>query len=115
MFSKIHYTCWACHRRSWYSVNNGCVVFFDKFIRGRRVSFIGLKCPKCFAEGSIRDKNPIPFLFVHKIKVASRQQFFAVLSSQLRLSDVGFFVKPPTINLTSPRRHDNRNIIKPLL
>lgn len=77
----MQFKCKVCHKRSWWTPNNHNVVFFSKFVRGRRISFIKFRCPKCLASGEFRDKNPILFLFVKSVKIAPRVQFFGVVPS----------------------------------
>lgn len=88
---KFKTTCRMCHRQS---------MFRPTLIDGGR-RFI-LVCPKCNSRGIFRNKDYVPFLFVKNIRLASRQ-YFAVLSSQHLLGDVGFIIKPLQF-VNSPHR-----------
>ena len=102
----VRLRCKNCHRRVTikpiYSRDNRWVLF---------------RCPKCWAEGSFRNKNYIPFLFVTRITLASRQ-YFAVLNPSHRRVGVGARIgfKPPMNNSLSnssaEHRKPNHNILK---
>jgi hypothetical protein len=59
---------------------------------GHKLLFV---CPKCHSRGVFRNKNYIPFLFVSKICLASRQYIGVLRPSQLRLRGARIGYKTP--------------------
>ena len=106
--NMVRLRCKKCHRRVTikpvYSRDNRWVIF---------------RCPnfKCNAEGVFKNKNYIPFLFVKKISLVSRQQFFAVLNpTHRKMGDARIGFKPPMNyskkNSSAEHRKPNHNILK---
>lgn len=65
---KVRMRCKVCGRR----VSILPVVF----ARGRLARFT---CPLCLASGVFRNRDFVPFLFVHSVRVVSRAQYWGVL------------------------------------
>jgi hypothetical protein len=85
----MRFRCKVCHKR---------VNIHPTFIWGGRKILFKCPNPKCMVEGVFRNKDYVPFLFVRKISLVSRQYFGVLRPSQLRLGDARFGnFKPPTI------------------
>jgi hypothetical protein len=98
--------CKVCHKR--------VSIYPIPIQGGHKLLFV---CPRCNARGVFRNKNFIPFLFVRKISLASRQYFGVLRPSQLRLGGARFGNKTPNnkdffMNSLPSIVNQNHNILK---